>query len=251
MVSAPPALSVQGLSKQFGALAVTRSVDLELAPGARVGLIGPNGAGKTTLLHLLSGVLRPDAGRIQLAGVAVEQLRPEQRVRCGLARTHQINTLLAESAARDNVALAIAEREGLAWRAFFPGRRWARCREEAQGRLEEMGLGGDAERPVRELGYGQQRLLEIAIALALQPRVLLLDEPAAGVPSGEVSVIHAALARLPGEVAILLIEHDMDLVFRFAREIIVLVQGSVLSRGTPEQTRADPRVRAAYLGTRA
>ena len=249
-MSVPPALSVHGLSKQFGALQVTRAVDLELAPGARVGLIGPNGAGKTTLINLLSGVLRPDAGRIQLGGVALERLRPEQRVRCGLARTHQINTLLAESGARDNVAVAVAEREGLAWR-FLHGRRWARCREEAQGRLEEMGLGSDAERPVRELGYGQQRLLEIAIALALQPRVLLLDEPAAGVPAGEASVIHAALARLPREMAILLIEHDMDLVFRFASEIVVLVQGSVLSRGTPEQTRADPRVRAAYLGTRA
>ena len=251
MTSVQPALSVQGLSKQFGALAVTRSVDLELVPGARVGLIGPNGAGKTTLINLLSGVLRPDAGRIQLAGVAVERLRPEQRVRCGLARTHQINTLLAESCARDNVALAVAERQGLAWRAFFHRRRWARCCEEAQGRLEEIGLGSAGERPVRELAYGQQRLLEIAIAMALEPRVLLLDEPAAGVPSGEVSVIHAALGRLPREVAILLIEHDMDLVFRFASEIVVLVQGSVLSRGTPEQTRANPRVRAAYLGTRA
>jgi branched-chain amino acid transport system ATP-binding protein len=246
----PPALSVQGLSKQFGALAVTRAVDLELAPGARVGLIGPNGAGKTTLINLLSGVLLPDAGRIALGGVFIERLRPEQRVRRGLARTHQINTLLPETSALDNVAVAIAEREQLGWRVLFHRRHGARCRDEAQARLDEIGLGSDAQRPVGQLSYGQQRLLEIAIALALKPRVLLLDEPAAGVPSGEASVIHAALGRLPPEVAILLIEHDMDLVFRFAREIVVLVQGSVLSRGTPEQTRADPRVRAAYLGTR-
>jgi branched-chain amino acid transport system ATP-binding protein len=247
----PPALSVRGLRKAFGALAVTRGVDLELEPGARVGLIGPNGAGKTTLIHLLSGTLRADAGTIQLNGTSIEHLRPEHRVRRGLARTHQINTLLPETNARDNVAVAIAERERLAWRAVWYRRQWARCREEAQERLEAMELGHDAERPVRELAYGQQRLLEIAIALALQPRVLLLDEPAAGVPSGEATVIHDALARLPSDMAILLIEHDMDLVFRFAREIVVLVQGSVLCRGTPEQTRADARVREAYLGTRA
>ena len=247
----PPALSVRGLCKAFGALAVTRGVDLDLAPGARVGQIGPNGAGKTTLIHLLSGTLRPDAGTIQLSGAAIDHLRPEQRVRRGLARTHQINTLLPETTARDNVAFAIAERQGLAWRAVWYRRRWDRCREEAQQRLEAMDLARDADRPVRELAYGQQRLLEIAIALSLQPHVLLLDEPAAGVPAGEATVIHDALDRLPSDMAILLIEHDMDLVFRFAREIIVLVQGSVLCRGTPDQTRADPRVREAYLGTRA
>jgi ABC-type branched-subunit amino acid transport system ATPase component len=250
-MSAAAALSVQGLSKSFGALQVTCGVDLQLLPGARVGLIGPNGAGKTTLINLLSGTLRPDAGQIRLGGVAVQHLRPEQRVRRGLARTHQINTLLGETSALDNVALAVAERAGVAWRTFWHGRAWARCRDEARRRLDEIGLGSDAERSVQELAYGQQRLLEIAIAMALEPRVLLLDEPAAGVPSGEVSVIHEALGRLPGEMAILLIEHDMDLVFRFATEIVVLVQGSVLSRGTPEQTRADPRVRAAYLGSRA
>ncbi|MEY2929461.1 MAG: hypothetical protein RL033_210 [Pseudomonadota bacterium] len=249
-MSPQPALSVQGLCKSFGALEVTRSVELELLPGARVGLIGPNGAGKTTLINLLSGVLRPDAGHIQLAGVPIERLRPEQRVRHGLARTHQINTLLPEASALDTVALAVAERERLGWRIVLSRRRWSRCRDEAYARLEEIGIASDAQRPVRELSYGQQRLLEIAIALALKPRVLLLDEPAAGVPSGEASVIHEALGRLPAEMAILLIEHDMDLVFRFATELVVLVQGSVLSRGTPEQTRADVRVRAAYLGSR-
>jgi branched-chain amino acid transport system ATP-binding protein len=246
-----PALSIRGLTKAFGSLAVTRGVDLDLEPGARVGLIGPNGAGKSTLIHLLSGTLRPDAGTIHLNGAPIERLRPEQRVRRGLARTHQINTLLPEANARDNVALAIAERERWAWRALWYRRQWARCREEAQQRLEQIGLAADADRLVRELAYGQQRLLELAIALALQPQVLLLDEPAAGVPSGESTVIHEALGGLPSDMAILLIEHDMDLVFRFAHEIVVLVQGSVLCRGTPDQTRSDPRVRAAYLGTRA
>ena len=247
-MSEPLALSVRGLSKSFGALPVTRGVDLQLVPGARVGLIGPNGAGKTTLLNLLCGVLQPDAGEIQLGGVSVERWGPERRVRHGLARTHQINTLLGETSALGNVAIAIAERERLAWRTFLYRRRWQACQEEARARLDEIGIGSIAQRPVRELAYGEQRLLEIAIALALRPSVLLLDEPAAGVPSGEVSVIHEALARLPSEMAILLIEHDMDLVFRFASEIVVLVQGSVLSRGSPEQTRADPRVRSAYLG---
>jgi branched-chain amino acid transport system ATP-binding protein len=238
------------LRKSFGALAVTRGVDLDLLPGARVGLIGPNGAGKTTLINLLSGVLRPDAGHIQLAGVRIDQLRPERRVRHGLARTHQINTLLPETSVLDSVALAVAEREGLAWRLLLSRTGWARCREEARARLDEIGIVAAADRPVCELPYGQQRLLEIAIALALKPRVLLLDEPAAGVPSGEAGVIHEALGRLPAEMAILLIEHDMDLVFRFATEIVVLVAGSVLSRSTPAETRADPRVRAAYLGSR-
>jgi branched-chain amino acid transport system ATP-binding protein len=242
------ALGARGLCKSFGALPVTRNVDLDLAPGARLGLIGPNGAGKTTLIQLLCGVLRPDRGEILLEGVPVQWLRPEQRVARGLARTHQINTLLSESSARANVAIAIAEREGIAWRGLWYRKRWQACLDEAEQRLREIGLDGVSEQPVRELGYGEQRLLEIALALALRPRVLLLDEPAAGVPSGEVSVIHSALARLPAEMAILLIEHDMDLVFRFATEIVVLVQGSVLSRGSPEQTRRDPRVRAAYLG---
>ncbi|HKO95185.1 MAG TPA: ABC transporter ATP-binding protein [Polyangiaceae bacterium] len=247
-MSEPAALSVRGLFKSFGALPVTRGVNLELLPGARVGLIGPNGAGKTTLIHLLSGVLKADAGQIQLSGISVERWPAERRVRHGLARTHQINTLLGETCALDNVAIAIAERERIAWRTVLYRRRWQACREEARARLDEIGIGSAAQQPVRELAYGEQRLLEIAIALALRPRVLLLDEPAAGVPSGEVSVIHEALARLPAEMAILLIEHDMDLVFRFATEIVVLVQGSVLSQGSPEQTRADPRVRAAYLG---
>ena len=179
-MTAPPALSVRGLSKSFGALAVAQSIDLDLNPGARVALIGPNGAGKTTFVNLLTGFLPPDGGTIALAGDNVTDLRPEERVKRGLVRTHQISTLLVDNTARDNVAIAIAEREGFAWRLLRFGKEWRRCRDEAQQRLDEIEIGGVAERCVHQLPYGEQRLLEIAIALALLPRVLLLDEPAAG-----------------------------------------------------------------------
>jgi branched-chain amino acid transport system ATP-binding protein len=243
-----PALSIRGLNKSFGALVVAQSIDVDLMPGARVGLIGPNGAGKTTFVNLLTGFLTPDSGTIQLEGVAIEKMAPELRVKRGLARTHQINALLRENKARDNVAIAVAEREGYAWRMLRFGPQWRRCCDEAQGLLQDLGVGEVGDRLVRELSYGQQRLLEIAIALALQPRVLLLDEPAAGVPSEEAHRIHDVLGRLPKDMAILIIEHDMEVIFRFAREIIVLLQGRVLTRGEPAQIAADPEVRAVYLG---
>jgi branched-chain amino acid transport system ATP-binding protein len=245
------ALSVKGLAKRFGALVVAQAIDIELAPGARVALIGPNGAGKTTFVNLLTGFLEPDDGRIELGGESLLGLRPEQRVKRGLVRTHQINQLLAENTARDNLAIAIAERDGHAWRLFRFGKAWACCLDEAQSLLEEMRIAAAADRPVSELPYGEQRLLEIAIALALRPLVLLLDEPAAGVPSHETAVIHEALDRLPADIAILIIEHDMGVVFRFAREIVVLAQGQVLASGTPAAIAADPRVRAVYLGQTA
>jgi branched-chain amino acid transport system ATP-binding protein len=245
------ALSVRGLSKNFGALVVAQAIDLDLAHGARVALIGPNGAGKTTFVNLLTGFLEPDQGTIALAGESLAGLRPEQRVKRGLVRTHQISTLLLDNTARDNVAIAVAEREGFAWRLLRFGKEWRRCRDEAQHRLEEMEIGAIADRGVSHLPYGEQRLLEVAIALSLRPRVLLLDEPAAGVPSHETQVIHQALGRLPTDIAILIIEHDMDVVFRFAREIVVLVQGHILTRGAPSAVSADPRVRAVYLGKTA
>jgi branched-chain amino acid transport system ATP-binding protein len=249
MSTAPgAALSVRGLCKNFGALAVAQSIDLDLAPGARMGLIGPNGAGKTTLINLLTGMLSPDAGSIQLEGEAIDKMKPEDRVRRGLARTHQINTLLNENNVRDNVAIAIAEREKIAWRTLRFRPQWRRCLDEADERLAEIGIAEVADRRVSELPYGQQRLLEIAIALALKPRVLLLDEPAAGVPSTESHIIHDVLDRLPKEIAILIIEHDMDVVFRFAHEITVLVQGRILTSGEPAKIAADPEVRAVYLG---
>jgi branched-chain amino acid transport system ATP-binding protein len=246
-----PALSVRGLCKRFGGLTVAQSIDLDLMPGARVGLIGPNGAGKTTFVNLLTGFLAPDAGTISLEGVSIESMTPENRVRRGLARTHQINTLLSEIPMRDNVAIAIAEREGFAWRTMRFAAQWRRCVDEAQTRLAEMGIGEVADRRVSEVPYGQQRLLEISIALALEPRVLLLDEPAAGVPATETHVIHDALDRMPSDIAMLIIEHDMDVVFRFAKEIVVLVRGRILTRGSPAEISRNPEVRAVYLGKAA
>ncbi|MFM9885728.1 MAG: ABC transporter ATP-binding protein [Burkholderiales bacterium] len=247
-MSTQPALSVRGLNKSFGALVVAQAIDVDLAPGARIGLIGPNGAGKTTFVNLLTGFLKPDSGTIQLDGTSIESASPEVRVRRGLARTHQINTLLRETQVRDNVAIAIAEREQLAWRMMRYKAQWRRCLDEGQALLDEIGIGAVGDRIVRELPYGQQRLLEIAIALALKPRVLLLDEPAAGVPAAESHHIHDVLSGLPKEMAILIIEHDMDVIFRFAREIIVLVQGRVLVRDEPAKIAANAEVRAVYLG---
>jgi branched-chain amino acid transport system ATP-binding protein len=241
-------LSVHGLCKNFGALPVAQSIDLDLAPGARHALIGPNGAGKTTFVNLLTGMLAPDAGSIRLGGEGIDRLKPEERVRRGLARTHQINTLLNETCVRDNVAIAVAERDNIAWRMFRFSGAWRACLDEADERLREIGIDDVAGRHVSELPYGKQRLLEIALALALKPRVLLLDEPAAGVPAAESHVIHEVLDRLPAEIAILIIEHDMDVVFRFAREITVLVQGKILTSGAPATIAADPEVRAVYLG---
>jgi len=249
-MSAEAILSVRGLTKSFGALPVAQAIDLDLAPGARVGLIGPNGAGKTTFVNLLTGMIKPDAGAIELAGHRLDHMKPEARVRLGLARTHQINTLLSENNVRDNVAIAVAEREGWAWRGILYTPQWRACCEESEQRLAEMSIAHVGDRRVSQLPYGEQRLLEIAIAMALKPRVLLLDEPGAGVPSAESHIIHAALDRLPADIAILIIEHDMDLVFRFAREIVVMVQGKVLRRGAPAEIAADPEVRAVYLGRR-
>jgi branched-chain amino acid transport system ATP-binding protein len=245
------ALSVRGLCKSFGALTVAQSIDLDLQPGARLGLIGPNGAGKTSFVNLLTGMLRADAGTILLNGEEITGLKPEARVRRGLVRTHQINTLLLETSLRENLAIAVAERENFAWRFLRFGPQWRRCLAEGEAQLAAFGIADFAEQRVAELPYGQQRLLEIAIALVLKPRVLLLDEPAAGVPAAEAHAIHAALDKLPGEISILMIEHDMDVVFRFAREIAVLVQGRVLTTGTPRAIAADPQVRAVYLGRSA
>jgi branched-chain amino acid transport system ATP-binding protein len=247
-VIAAPILEVRHLSKSFGALPVAQSINFDLRSGARLGLIGPNGAGKTSVVNLLTGMLRPNDGKIFLGGHDITLLKPERRVHLGLVRTHQINALLPEWSACDNVAIAVAERDRLAWRLFRYSAIWRRCTEEAAAQLAALGMEKIAKVAVAELAYGEQRLLEIAIALTLKPRVLLLDEPAAGVPAAEAYVIHDALDHLPSEIAILMIEHDMDLVFRFAREIIVLVRGRVLARGTPDEIAADPQVRTVYLG---
>jgi branched-chain amino acid transport system ATP-binding protein len=246
----PPALETRGLEKAFGGLVVADRIDLRLDAGARHALIGPNGAGKTSFLNLVTGRLAPSAGQILLAGEDVTRVSQHGRVQRGLGRTFQINALFPGLSVLENVLLAVLERQRLGWRMFRPAGRYREPLEEAHGLLAELGLAGDAGRPVRQVSYGQQRLVEIALALALRPRVLLLDEPAAGVPSGESGAILDALAGLPGEIAILIIEHDMDLVFRFAREITVLDQGRVVAAGRPEDIAADEHVRAIYFGHR-
>ena len=242
------ALSTRGLDKSFGSLVVASGISFDLPQGARHALIGPNGAGKTTLINLMTGMLRPDAGAILLGNEEITALPPEKRVTRGLVRTFQINTLFPNLNALEAVTLAVCEREGVArtwWRrvSAYPS-----AVDEAHAILSSLMLGGDCYRPTRELPYGRQRLLEIALALATRPKVLLLDEPAAGVPAAEAHHIHAVLDRLPADIAILIIEHDMDVIFRFAREIIVLVQGRILVRGEPARIAADPEVRAVYLG---
>ena len=245
------ALETQGLCKSFGALAVASDIEFRLEQGARHALIGPNGAGKTTFVNLVTGVLTPSAGRILLDGDDVTALPQAQRVKRGLARTFQINTLFRGLSVLENVCLAIGERLGVAGDIYRPAGSRRDVVDEAYAALERLGLAAEAERLVRELSYGRQRLVELAVALGLKPKVLLLDEPAAGVPSSESGIIVDIIESLPAEIALLIIEHDMDLVFRLARRITVLVQGAVLVAGTPQEIAADPRVREVYLGERA
>ncbi len=244
------ALETQGLCKSFGALAVASDIEFRLEQGARHALIGPNGAGKTTFVNLVTGVLAPSAGRILLDGDDVTALPQAQRVKRGLARTFQINTLFRGLSVLENVCLAIGERLGVAGDLYRPAGSRRDVVDEAYAALERLGLAGDAKRLVRELSYGRQRLVELAVALGLKPQVLLLDEPAAGVPSSESGIIVDIIESLPTDIALLIIEHDMDLVFRLARRITVLVQGAVLVEGAPQEIAADPRVREVYLGER-
>ncbi len=244
------ALATRGLSKSFGALPVAQAIDFVLERGARHALIGPNGAGKTTLVNLLTGRLKADAGTIELDGLDITRASQLTRVKRGLARTFQINQLFAGLSVLENVALAVGEHDGLAGDMFRVASSNRRIAARAYALLEALGLEDDALTPVSRLAYGRQRLVEIAIALGLEPKVLLLDEPAAGVPSTESRVILDVIAALPVDIAVLIIEHDMDLVFRFAQEITVLVQGAVLTRGAPDAIRADSRVREVYLGER-
>jgi branched-chain amino acid transport system ATP-binding protein len=242
------ALSTQGLAKRFGSLVVATDINIELPQGARYALIGPNGAGKTTLINMLTGMLRPDAGRILLAGEEITHAAPALRVKRGLARTFQINTLFPHLSALETVTLAVCEREGVSsnwWKSLLSYRS---AIDEAYAILSSLRLHEHCDRPTRELAYGQQRLLEIAIVLAARPRVLLLDEPAAGVPRDESQALFHAISALPGDITVLFIEHDMDLVFTFATRIIVLVGGRVLTEGPAAQIAADPQVREVYLG---
>ena len=242
------ALEVRALNRSFGALHVTRDVNLTLEHGARRALIGPNGAGKTTLINLITGVLRPSSGQVFLGGDDITATSQADRARRGLARTFQINQLFRGLSVLENICMAIGERDGHnsnLWRSAGARREVI---DEALDHLESLRLVDDALKLVRELPYGRQRLVEIAIALAQKPRVLLLDEPAAGVPSSESHLILDVVASLDPDIAVLIIEHDMDVVFRFAKAITVLVQGAVFTQGTPDEIRTNEKVREVYLG---
>ena len=242
------ALRVEGLNRAFGALPVTRDVNLTLERGARHALIGPNGAGKTTLVNLITGALKPNSGRVVLNGEDITNVSQAERARRGLACTFQIPQLFRGLTVLENIGMCISERDGHAnnmWRAVGSSRI---VLDEALDHLDSLRLVDDALKLVRELPYGRQRLVEIAIALAQKPRVLLLDEPAAGVPSSESHLILDVVAALDPDIAVLIIEHDMDVVFRFAKEITVLVQGAVFTHGTPDEIMNNEQVKAVYLG---
>ncbi|MFO1109764.1 MAG: ABC transporter ATP-binding protein [Bradyrhizobium sp.] len=242
------ALETRDLQKSFGGFNVTRDLSLQVMQGARHALIGPNGAGKTTVINLLTGVLQADSGRILLEGQDITGLAVHTRVQRGLSRTFQINQLYADLTPLETIGLAVSERLGRGgdwWRRM--GTR-SDVTEELAGILSRFHLLDVMNEPTATLPYGKQRLLEIAVAIATKPRVLLLDEPAAGVPESERHDILAAVAALPRDVTVLLIEHDMDLVFSFADRISVLVNGAMLVEGPPEAVARDPQVRAVYLG---
>ncbi len=244
-----PVIEARRLCKSFGALTVARDIDFALYPGARHALIGPNGAGKTTFVNLLTGVVAPSSGRVLIEGSDVTALSQTQRVKRGLARTFQINTLFQGLTVLENLCLAIGERVGAARDMVRPMGRRRDVIEEAFALLDGFRMADDAPRTLRELPYGRQRLVEIAIALGLKPKVLLLDEPAAGVASAETGLLLDTIAALPTAIAVLIIEHDMELVFRFASNITVLVGGEVLVNGTPQEIAANARVREVYLGS--
>ena len=245
------ALETKGLVKRFGGLVATDSVSFKLEQGARHALIGPNGAGKTTFINLLTGVLTPTSGQVLLEGEDITRLRPELRVQRGLARTFQINQLFLDYTPLETVALAIGERDGVGGNLFRPLSSYTRAVDEAAELLARFGLDGVMGNRTATLPYGKQRLLEIALAFASRPKVLLLDEPAAGVPEDERHEVLAIVSDLPADVTVLLIEHDMDLVFSFASRITVLVAGAIFAEGSVAEVSRDPRVKAVYLGENA
>ncbi len=242
------ALETRNLVKRFGGFVATNDVTLKVEAGARHALIGPNGAGKTTLINLLTGFLEPSSGTVLLKGEDVTRLPQHQRVKRGLARTFQINRLFAKMTVLESVTLAVCERRGLGARWWNPVGSHVEAIDEAAQLLAQLRLLDVAHHETRSLAYGKQRLIEIALALAAKPSMLLLDEPAAGVPTGESRELFETIAQLPRDVTILLIEHDMDLVFRFADRISVLVNGGLVVEDTPEAIAKDKRVKEVYLG---
>ena len=247
-MSAEVVLRTHELVKRFGGITATNKVSLAITRGARHALIGPNGAGKTTLINQLTGMLAPTSGRVELDGRDITTLAPHKRVGLGLVRTFQINQLFGSLTPLQSLALAVASRLGAARRGWQPMGADTAIAAECETLLAQFRLDTHAGQPTRELPYGKRRLLEIALAVAQRPRVLLLDEPAAGVPASERADILATVTALPAAVSVVLIEHDMDLVFSFATRITVLVNGTLLTEGTPAEIAADPNVKAVYLG---
>ncbi len=241
-------LEARNVGKTFGALVAASNINFRLDRGARHALIGPNGAGKTTFINLLTGVLTPTEGQVFLKGEDVTEVTQAERVKRGIARTFQINRLFRGLTVLENVYIPVSEQLGAAPGMLKPAGMRKDVVEKAMSLLEMLKLQDDAGHRISELPYGRQRLVEIAIALGLAPKVLLLDEPAAGVPSAESHIILEAVARLPQDIGVLIIEHDMDLVFRFAERITVLVAGRIFAEGTPKEIGANPDVRAVYLG---
>ena len=241
-------LQTRSLSKHFGSLRATSDVSFTLEAGARHALIGPNGAGKTTFINLLTGVLAPSSGEVLFKGRDITRVEQAERVKLGIARTFQINRLFRRLSVLENVYISIAERVGAAADMLKPAGARRDVIEEAMELLDRLKLAGDAQHTISELPYGRQRLVELAITLGLKPEALLLDEPAAGVPSAESDIILDAIDALPKSIGVLIIDHDMDLVFRFARKITVLVRGAVFAEGTPREIGANADVRAVYLG---
>ena len=246
--STAPALATRRLSKRFGGFQAVTDVTLAFAPGARHALIGPNGAGKTTFINLLTGVFPPSAGSVQMGADDITALPQHQRVKRGMTRTFQINTLFPGLTVLESVVLAVCERHGKAGVLHRTVAQQRDAATEAKALLDMLHLVHERDELTRNLAYGKQRLVEIALALATRPAILLLDEPAAGIPAGESAELFGVIARLPREVTVLFIEHDMDLVFRFAERITVLVAGRVLTEGTPAEIARDPRVKEVYLG---
>jgi len=244
-------LKTEALGKQWGAFAANSDVSLTFEPGGRHALIGPNGAGKTTFINMLTGALAPTSGRVLYGGRDITALPQHERVKLGITRTFQINTLFLGLTVLESVVLVISEREKLYKAWFKTVDQHTGAIEEAMALLATLKLEQDVNTLTRNLPYGKQRLVEIALALATKPRVLLLDEPAAGIPSGDSAELFEVIAQLPNDVTVVFIEHDMDLVFRFAKTITVLVGGKVLTQGTPAQISSDDRVKEVYLGEAA
>jgi len=241
-------LRTQGLSKRWGAFNANSDISLRFTPGSRHALIGPNGAGKTTFINLLTGVFPPSAGDVFLGDENITSLPQHERVKRGMTRTFQINTLFPGLSVLESVVLAVCERQGRAGTWYRTVAQQREAADEGNALLETLHLARERNEATRSLAYGKQRLLEIALALATQPKILLLDEPAAGIPAGESAELFGVISKLPRDVTVLFIEHDMDLVFRFAERITVLVGGKVLTEGAPQEIARDPRVKEVYLG---